>query len=83
MGFGSLNDRVDIEEPNKSLHWSPELPRIRYPSSTISFLFSDLYTVASFPSSSEALHGFRQSEFSQKALIPTKRAILKVKPSLI
>lgn len=56
MGFGSLKDRTDTEEPNKSLHWSPEFPAILYPSFSISPLFSDLYTTANFPLSSGDLH---------------------------
>lgn len=66
MGFGSLKERTDGDEPNKSLHWSPEFPRIRYPSSTISFLFSDLYIVANFAWSSEALHNLTNMGFSKK-----------------
>ena len=56
MGFGSLNERLLIEKPNKSLHWSPEFPRILYPSATISDLFLDLYAVAVFTRSSHPLY---------------------------
>lgn len=65
MGFGTLKERMDCEEPNKSLHWSPELPRILYPSFTISFLFSDLNIVANFPWSSEVLDNMRSMGFSK------------------
>jgi hypothetical protein len=61
-----LKERIDGEEPNKSLHWSPEFPRILYPSFTISFLFSDLNIVANFPWSSEALNNNRNMGFSKR-----------------
>lgn len=63
MGFGSLNERLDTEEPSRSLHWSPELPNIRNPSSTISFLLSDLKVVAVLPWLSEPLHTIINQNF--------------------
>lgn len=56
MGFGSLKDRLLVANPSKSLHWSPELPRILYPSFAISSLFSDLKVIANFPWSSTPLN---------------------------
>ena len=82
MGLGSLNDLTDMEEPNKSLHWSLEFPWIRYLSSTISFLFFDLYIVASLPWSSEALHTFEGTKFNPMQFYITKCDKTQVYPSM-
>jgi hypothetical protein len=50
MGLGTLKTRSPAHSPCRSLHWSPTLPRIRYPSSSASFLLTaDLNATALCP----------------------------------